>query len=470
MNTMPHPIRARVRVTPLAECCLGFALIVVINLLFFPKTPGFLQVNPHPFWLVVTLCAVRYGFGMGLFSGIIAGGLLLAFRLWATPGIEFIDAILPAFWSPSLLMLLGGVGLGVFTQAHLDATSEARQRIDALEDSLQKANARFATLTSAKQELDTRIYTQQDTITTLYEAAQQLRSLEEKAICPTVLELARRFLGVDAASLYLLGNTGLRLQASIGNEGALAPETLPMNAGIVGEVIRQRRTLTLRERLDSAKDTDPVLVAPVLASGGQDIMGVLVIQTLPFAKFHPGTIRMASLLADWCGTALGNARLHQSTREKLIEDEQLGFYNHRYFARRLREEFIRARRYKLELAMLSIHIPDFADYPPEEQSIFRMALGTILKTHIRAIDLLFEGEAPGTFLLLLPTTDGQGAHVVLRNLGSAIMALNIMAFEDERRQFRMNLGAAAMTADMDTPEQLHTAAMEDMHHAFAAVA
>lgn len=469
MNTVQVPIPSSLRVTALAECCLGFALIVVVNLLFFSKTPGFLQANPHPYWVVIALCAARYGFALGLGSGLIGGAMLFAFRIWATPGVDIIDMLHPAFWSPSLFMIVGGITIGVFTQNHLDSKAVANDRISELEKAISLAVERYNTLESAKQELDTRIYTQQDTVTTLYQAAQKLRSLEEKDICPATLDLAQRFLGIESASIYLLHDMNLQRNAFLSNDGSEPPQRLPLDQGMVRDVLRQRQTISLRDRLDSAHPGDPVLIAPILASSGQDILGVLIVQRMPFVKFHPGTIRMASLLADWCGTAIANARLHQSTREKLIEDELAGFYNPRYLARRLREEFLRARRYQLDLSLLCIRIPNFSDYDSEERTMLRMALGAVLKARIRNIDLLFEDTSPGTFLLLLPTTNSGGARVVLRNTCEALGALNMMAFEHEKRYFKLYIGIASMTDDMETPDLLYTAAMEDMRHVAAAV-
>ena len=44
-----------------AETLVALALLVGLNVFFFPDHPAYLSIHPHPFFAVVILVSVRYG-------------------------------------------------------------------------------------------------------------------------------------------------------------------------------------------------------------------------------------------------------------------------------------------------------------------------------------------------------------------------------------------------------------------------
>src|SRR5215211_7049524 len=73
------------RLVPYAEIVIGLALLVALNVLVFPDHWGYLDIRPHPFWLIVIPVAVRYGRGPGYAAGLLAALTYLALLLVAPP-------------------------------------------------------------------------------------------------------------------------------------------------------------------------------------------------------------------------------------------------------------------------------------------------------------------------------------------------------------------------------------------------
>ncbi|MHC1701168.1 MAG: GGDEF domain-containing protein [Humidesulfovibrio sp.] len=139
---------------------------------------------------------------------------------------------------------------------------------------------------------------------------------------------------------------------------------------------------------------------------------MLNIEQLPFLKFNSQTIRMAEVFSGWCADALENALLYTDTKSKTITDDITGAFTLSYMNARLAEECARARRYKTDLAMIVLDILGYVEYSESEQREVLTSLRKALKLLFRNIDLLFSGDVPGRYIILMPNTPLVGAKVV----------------------------------------------------------
>jgi len=362
-----------------------------------------------------------------------------------------------------VLFFLVGVVLGEMRQLNIKEYNLVCESRDAYKDAFEKTKVKFDVLSEAKQEVDTKILSQESTLGTLYEAAQGLRTLSIDSIYPAVLEILREFMEVEDCSIYLLEGTEFKLDTAIRHGKSFLPETVPINESLMGIAASQKRAVSIRDVASTESMPGGLIIsAPILADNQRHIVGVLNVEKMPFLKFTSDSVRVAGLVADWCGSSVENATVFAETKHKLIADEIIDAYTYDYFKRRLKEEFVRARRYELDLSLILLEFPSLSNASDEGREEVLMAFSMILKNQIREIDILFISDKPGSFFLILPTTPPAGARVVVNNLLNSFKALSVMAFETDQNLVELRAGVAGYTLGMEEPMEMVTAVEEDV--------
>lgn len=401
------------------EALLGYTLIIFTNVYLFPGDPGFLQAKVHPYWLVIVLLASRYGFGAGFGSGLLAALLFLGAQYLEQPSLDFFTyETLDRWWLPLLFVSTGCI-LGEIRTIHIREYQELQRDFEDLKHNHQLLESQYDVLRQAKQEVDSRIISQEQTLSTLYEAAQGLQSLEEKEIYPSTLSLLEQYLGVTACSVYEKQDNILQCVHSLGQpEKGARKMQLPLNDPFVGRALLERKTMSLNQAISKKNARPDMLVAaPVMSADQNKVLGALVVEDMPFLKYTNNSVRMVSMLADWCGASLTNARLHQDVKARLIVDDIVQCYTPEYMDDRLEQEFMRSRRYKLELSMLMIQLPELPEnFSDKDEEQLLIAFSLAVREKIRKVDLLFLTRVERRFVLLLPNTPLAGAKVVGQNV------------------------------------------------------
>lgn len=400
----------------LVETLLGFALITAVNIIWFRSNLGFLGVSPHPYWIVVLLLSSRYGFLAGLFCGILSAAICLTLSVIGRQGTTLYELFRMLLGEPLLFILVGAV-LGEITQTIKSRYDALLDEHEELKSAFDKLKERYDAMVKAKQEVDTRILSQEQTLTTMHETAQALRSLSEAQIYPSALEMVAKFLGAEACSIYLFADGRLRLKSVQGELGQRErPQDAGPDDGLMGRAFSSAHVASANVLLEMYEkgelpDADVLISAPLLTSS-RKVLGVVNIEKLPFLKFNSQTIRMAEVFAGWCADALENALLYTDTKSKTITDDITGAYTVNYMHSRMTEECARARRYKTDLAFIVLDIPGYVEYSEEQQREILTSLSKALKQLLRNIDLLFSGDEPGRYFILMPNTPLVGAKVV----------------------------------------------------------
>ena len=456
----PTPALLKLRKSKFTGGILGLAVLVVVNFLWFSNDLGFETVCPHPFWLVILPMAARYGFRSGAFSGVLASLLLIGLRK-----LGHMDEPWQALWTLSnlvqpILFIAVGVLLGEIRESQKTRYEKLVVDHNALTEKHEDLIQRYEALSRAKQELDTHIISQEQSLTTVYEAAKGLKSLREEEIYPAVIEFLVSFLSAESCAVYLLTEDRLLLAACQDPEGDFVRQTeLPVDDGMVAEAISTRRTVSLNALTPSADfaklaDDGIVICVPLLNNDNQ-VLGVLNIERLPFLKFNPQAVRLASIIGEWCGSAIENARTYQDTRDKNISNDVTGAYTYAYFLKRLQEEFLRARRYGQELSLIVFKIEDFASIEKGLQQDILTVVSLVFKNRLREIDLYFHDQEQSRYFIVLPGTPLDGAQIASRKIFSEILAFKFRPYGDgDDRAMSIRTGIASFTGTMEQPEEL----------------
>jgi len=158
----------------------------------------------------------------------------------------------------------------------------------------------------------------------------------------------------------------------------------------------------------------------------EKVLGALYLRTSRKGKrFSNSEIDICQIVSSMAGIALKNAQnFHKISMEKAllekmaITDDLTRLYNHRYFVKRLNEEFKRSQRYNTPLSCAMIDLDDFKKindaYGHKSGDIILQEVAKVIKTSVRETDVVarYGGEE---FAVILPHTDSEDAfHLAIR--------------------------------------------------------
>src|SRR3990172_1690798 len=194
----------------LIETIVGLALVVLIDHFFVPGSSGFINVTPHPYWIVILLIACRYGTIQGLFAGMTAA---ITYYLLASlsPDVNFKNFTFPhgPFKLPFFFILVGGV-LGEIRNIHKKLSDKLQDKFDDTVKDLDSLAVEHTALSNSKTELEKRIALQSSTMLNLFERLINIEQLAPEELFRKIPELLKEQLNAACSSVYLLKDNKLR--------------------------------------------------------------------------------------------------------------------------------------------------------------------------------------------------------------------------------------------------------------------
>ena len=344
------------------------------------------------------------------------------------------------------LLLIGtGFGLGAQREALRRAERARESRVEALEHELADQAVRFMAATEAKHELERRVADERASLS-LYTAARALETLDAERLYPAIALTARRFLQADACQCYVLEGELMRLRAAEGP--APARSEIPPDDGLVGLAVRLGRPVSVRDAtaigsLDDLHGASLLMAAPLLGPQGT-LLGCITVTSLPFLRLTPASLDRLGLVADWGARVLANARTHQETRARTIEDDLVGAYTYAYYERRLHEEEVRADRYGRPLAVVVFRVHRFGAVAPERRIELGRVLSLVFSRTLRDVDIVCRYATEDSFAIILPETPPAHAEVVVERLSREIGNFHFAPYADETEDLEFSARVLAV--------------------------
>lgn len=411
------------------ETAISLALLVAINLIFLPGKPAFQGVNPSPYWIIILAISTRYGRSGALFAGSLTAAVFLAQHI----ALGGMDAIYDDLWIlryPILFILIGFM-VGEVKTAFILREDYLTQRVQELQNENEKLLKENEIVKEAHRVLTAHVATRQNTITILNEITARLKSYDEETIYTGILESFRDNLGAEECSFYICEGENLRLTHSLGwKEYYRRPNTFPLGKGIVGIAAKTSHTVSVKDYVlkKRTQEEDPpdilgdsLLAIPVLGLENR-LFGVASIEKLPLLKLTDTTIQTAKVVCELAASSLNNASAFRNMEERQIRDSRFDLFKHHYFLARVREEFLRSTNYMIPLSAMAFRWSKLKGLSDPLQAPLIHSVITVLKSRLRAFDVLALGpneQIP--LVILLATTSGPQAEDIKTKM---IMHLN----------------------------------------------
>ncbi len=166
--------------------------------------------------------------------------------------------------------------------------------------------------------------------TVLHRVAEVINStLELKEVFQRVVEEISETFGYRLVDIYLLEESGLRLQANVGYDEKTTIELIPLERGVVGRVARTGQPAFIR---DVSQDPDYIGSYPditgeicVPVKSGETLLGTLNVECDEKKPLTDDDLKLLSTLSSHIGAAIENALLYEeeqrlSTQRKTIAE------------------------------------------------------------------------------------------------------------------------------------------------------
>lgn len=298
----------------------------------------------------------------------------------------------------------------------------------------------------------------QQRLTALHQIALSLSTtLDVGRLLDTVLDQLGQLWGYDhgAVVLYDEATDELMVAAARGYEGSLG-HRFPSTAGISGAVFRTGQPAFVPDvskdhrYLPGVAGARSEMAVPLVWEGR--ILGVLNVESRIAGAYGAADLDLLATVAEQAAAAIGNARLHQRTRDMAIRDAHTGLFNYRHFQEQLAATVRDAQLTGAPCSLVMLDLDLFKrcndTYGHLTGDSVLQQLSRVLRDSCRSEDLLFRygGEE---FTLILPGAPEDTAILVAERIRERVAAYPFVTRSGRRLDFpiTVSLGVAAYPRD-----------------------
>jgi len=297
------------RSVEIGEAVLGVAAIGLLDY-FIPTELGLQQLDLYLLWVVVLGISARYGAPSGYVVSVLAAAVFdLLVYLKGNP----YQASSPHQAIQPFLLFTAGVLVSELVRTGRNNAERATEKMRNANKGLYLLQEQYAISQDVKSELERRIANQPLSITTMSEFAGRMSMLPRAELYPVIMELLRTLLEVESCSIYRMEANQLRLAVGYPDGTANRPMMLTLDNVMIQRAIYERKTMTIRDMLQQFGPVDfaqakGIMAGPLFDREGK-LLGIIIIERMPFFKFTQANIYLFQSLLKWISGSLQNAQM-----------------------------------------------------------------------------------------------------------------------------------------------------------------
>lgn len=281
------------------EALFFLAIIIVISLL--AGNPGFINSNFHPFYFVILLITIRYGYGKGAFSMLFSSIFYIFFYLAQRGYTEFYvfweecyqPVTFVAFW------MFIGLLVDIDKKKIENLTADKKRQLKSLLDKEKE----IKTLNAINKNISNELITSDQSFNILFEKTKNLFTEDIMILYHAAHDILIKT--IQASEAYILYLDGDRFIIA-------SPDNVPKGWSYFDahnqeiEQVRQSHEFLRLDTLDISliSSNTPVFVGPIIHQSTDTLFGLIIVQELDFLKYNKNTYRTFVNLCKWLGEIL----------------------------------------------------------------------------------------------------------------------------------------------------------------------
>lgn len=333
--TEPNIAGARLlglRKSALAETVIFLGLLVVINI-FLGDGTRYINVSPHPFWIIVLLVSANYGIREGLMSAFFSSVFLLAFNIPEQTIDQTIhEHILQVSYHP-ILWFIAALILGELREKHIKERNELRQSLAEAEKHELAITDAYLQLKNIKEKLETQIASDLHSNVQAYNAIKSLESLNPSKTLLGLEEVVTAVMHPKKFSIFALGKDGLEAVICSGwNEEESYQRRLPASSPLYQDIVGRQHMVSCNHEKDlDILGHEGILAAPLIDHKTGQVFGMLKIEDIGFMELTHASIETFRIICEVAGMAHSNAVTYQDSKAHGIKIPQYELYTSMMF-------------------------------------------------------------------------------------------------------------------------------------------
>ncbi len=396
------------------EMALLYGALILIDV-FFLGFSRYMDIEPHPYWIVILPMAAHYGTKEGLLAAIIAC-IIYLIGPWPEQayGQDRYDYIYDLFILP-IIWLVIAVLIGEIRERHF------RDR-RALEDELEEAQLReekiaeaYEQVAAMKTSLEVRTATQIRSTLAAHRALKNMDILNESQAIDGMEQLITSISNAKKFSIFLSNGKGFELAQSYGwDEQEPYTRAYDTREQLPRLVLDTQRAISiLNEDHERALGNEAMLVSPIVDTVSGEIFGFIKVEELPFSELNFNTIETMEAIGEIGGMNLSNVKKYQKVESNSMVNPEFGSLSSSYFYRYTDFISTLGKRLGFNVSMLVVKITGDENMPYEKRVRAAKLFNETVQSALRKVDMAFDYQQQGeSFSIVMPGTTKEGAEIV----------------------------------------------------------
>lgn len=291
------------RLRQMFEVTLGLGIVLAMSW-YAPATWVISHLIFCTVFLIVFATAIRYHTMAAYYASLLAA-VMYGSLLWWRPE-SHAQFSFPHMVFESSLLCVGGILASDLLRAQRRRFSMLERKYAQTEERLQKTTRGYQTLLEVNAGLEQQVSGQPASVATISEKMVQLWQLNGKERYSAVLDMIMHAIEAQSCALYLQYNDLMQLCIGHSIDTCAHATILKLDDPLISRVVQLRRVCTVRDSLAEEKklSQDVAVMAGPLFDGNEQIMGMIVVDSMPLLKFTPGTVQLFSSLLQIASIAL----------------------------------------------------------------------------------------------------------------------------------------------------------------------